>query len=91
LQFKKTLKAARLPGHHTPHGLRHTYARIHLSRGTGDVYWLARQLGHADLRMTTAVYGRWLPTRRSEALDCFDHVLENAMQPDATGLAEESA
>jgi integrase len=91
LQFKKTLKAAGLSAHFTMHGLRHTYASIHLSRGTGDVYWLARQLGHADLGMTTAIYGSWLPTRRSEALERFDTVLRSAMQPDATRLAEESA
>jgi hypothetical protein len=41
--------------------------------------------------MTTAIYGSWLPTRRSEALDRFDTVLATAMPPDATTTGEKSA
>jgi len=70
---------ARVALHFTPHCLRHTFASIHLAHGTADVYWLARQLGHKDLRMTTAIYGHWLRPRRPEALERFDDVLSIAM------------
>jgi len=43
------------------------------------------------VRMTTAIYGGRLPTRRSEALDRLDAVLGTAMQPDATATTEKTA
>jgi integrase len=55
-----------------PHCLRHTFVSIHLAHGTADVYWLARQLAHRDIRMTTAVYAHWL---KPEALERFDEIL----------------
>jgi integrase len=55
----------------TPHGLRHTYAALHLQHGT-DVYYVSRQLGHADIALTVGTYGAWLrPTRRA-AVDALD-------------------
>jgi integrase len=35
----------------TPHGLRHTFAALHLQAGT-DVYYVSRMLGHADISLT---------------------------------------
>ena len=43
----------------TPHGLRHTYAALHLQHGT-DVYYIGRQLGHTDIALTVGTYGAWL-------------------------------
>jgi len=76
--FKRVVKAAGLPLHFTPHSLRHTYASIHIANGT-DVYWLAKQLGHKDLRMTTSLYGAWLkPRPHPEALAVLDRLVANA-------------
>ncbi len=43
----------------TPHGLRHTFAALHLQAGT-DVYYVSRMLGHADISLTVHTYGAWL-------------------------------
>ncbi len=43
----------------TPHGLRHTYAALHLQHGT-DVYYVSRMLGHASIELTVSTYGAWL-------------------------------
>jgi integrase len=56
----RVLKAAALPGHFTPHCLRHTYASLLLSRGESLLY-VSRQLGHSTIKLTADLYGRWLP------------------------------
>lgn len=61
-QFKRTLEAAKLPGHFQPKSLRHSFASIHLSEGESPV-WVQEQLGHASLELTTRVYGRWFPKK----------------------------
>jgi integrase len=80
--FKSVLRKAGLPAHLTPHGLRHSFASMHLAHGA-DVYWLARQLGHKDIRMTTAIYGHWIKPRRPETLAKFDAVLAVANSQEA--------
>lgn len=70
--FARVLRAAQLPMHFTPHCLRHTYATQQLIAGE-SVYYVSRQLRHADIRMTVSRYGSWLPagnpaaSRRLEA------------------------
>jgi integrase len=58
--FKRILKAAGLPGHYSPHSLRHTYASLLLQMGQSPAY-VQRQLGHASIKLTVDTYGRWLP------------------------------
>jgi integrase len=58
--FKVALAAAKLSQHFTPHCLRHTFASLHLQAGE-SIYWVSRQLGHASIKITVDVYGRWLP------------------------------
>lgn len=43
-----------------PYQTRHTFASRHLSDGANP-WWVAAQLGHADLEMVTKTYGKWLP------------------------------
>ena len=51
------LKAATLPLHFTPHGLRHTYASILLAEGVLAPF-VQEQLGHATIELTASTYGR---------------------------------
>jgi integrase len=55
----------------TPHGLRHTYAALHLQHGT-DVYYVSRMLGHASIELTVSTYGAWLQPHRRAAVDVLD-------------------
>lgn len=56
----RVLVAAKLPGWHTPHSLRHTFGSILVASGTSLAY-IREQLGHASITMTVDVYGSWLP------------------------------
>jgi integrase len=69
--FKRVLKAAGLPLHFTPHGLRHTYASLLLQQGESPVY-VQRQLGHHSIKLTVDTYGRWLPMGNKAAVDRLD-------------------
>src|SRR5262249_45142502 len=61
----------RLPPRFSPHGLRHTYAALNLQHGT-DVYYVSRQLGHADIALPVGTYGAWLRPNRRPAVDALD-------------------
>jgi integrase len=76
--FRRVCRAAGLvtdtgQAKHTPHSLRHTYAALHLQLGT-DVYYVSRQLGHADISLTVGTYGAWLQPTRRAAVDALDRV-----------------
>ena len=66
----------------TPHGLRHTYAALHLQHGT-DVYYVSRQLGHASIALTVSTYGAWLTPNRRPAVDALDRTMEAATEVQA--------
>ncbi len=83
--FKRTLTAAKLPPHFTPHGLRHTYASLLLQKGVSPVY-VQRQLGHASIKMTVDLYGRWLPMGNPAIADLLDGA--NGSKTVAAGAAE---
>lgn len=59
--FDKLRDAAGLPGHLTPHSLRHTYASLSLAGGA-SVVWVANQLGHSTPTMTLDVYAWAIPS-----------------------------
>jgi len=69
--FRKTLEAAGLPGHFTPHCLRHTYASLLLVAGV-SIYYVQRQLGHASIQLTVDTYGKWLPAGNKAAVNLLD-------------------
>jgi len=68
----------------TPHGLRHTYAALHLQHGT-DVYYVSRQLGHASIELTVSTYGAWLQPHRRAAVDALDRIAEPPAEVEARG------
>jgi integrase len=59
--MKRVLERAGLPGHFTPHCLRHTYATTLLTRHA-PIYYVSKQLGHASIQITVDTYGSWLPS-----------------------------
>jgi hypothetical protein len=69
--FKRVLKTAGLPLHFSPRCLRHTYASLLLQQGESPAY-VQRQLGHASIRLTVDMYGKWLPTGNKAAVDGLD-------------------
>jgi integrase len=68
----------------TPHGLRHTYAALHLQHGT-DVYYVSQQLGHASIELTVSTYGAWLKPNRRAAVDALDRTSEAPAEAQARG------
>src|SRR5262245_12550096 len=68
----------------TPHGLRHTYAALHLQHGT-DVYYVRRQLGHASIELTVSTYGAWLQPNRRAAVDALDRIAGPATDAETRG------
>jgi len=69
--FARVLAKAKLPGHFSPHSLRHSFASILLSEGVSPAY-VQRQLGHASIKLTVDTYGRWLPMGNKAAVDRLD-------------------
>lgn len=83
--FARTLKAAGLPPHHTPHGLRHTYASLLLAAGE-SIQYVQRQLGHASITMTVDLYGSWLPAGNPAAADRLEARIAEANEAKAKGV-----
>jgi integrase len=69
--FKRVLKAAGLPLHHSPHSLRHTFASLLLQQGEA-IQYVQRMLGHASITLTVDIYGKWLPMGNKAAVDRLD-------------------
>ena len=66
--MRKTLKAAGLSMHFSPHCLRHTFASLLLQQGESPAY-VQRQLGHASIQLTVDTYGKWLPMGNKAAVN----------------------
>lgn len=58
-RFRRIVRLAKLPQHHTVYCLRHTFASILLAAGVSPAY-VQEQLGHASITLTVGTYGRWL-------------------------------
>ena len=69
--FTRTLAKAELPMHFTPHCMRHSFASLLLQRGISITY-VQRMLGHASIRLTVDLYGKWLPMGNRVAVDGLD-------------------
>jgi integrase len=72
--FKRALHSAGLPGHFSPHSLRHSYASLLLADGVSPAY-VQEQLGHASIELTVGTYGRWLRKKAPGAVDRLDGVV----------------
>jgi integrase len=68
---RRAIRRAGLPGHLTPHCLRHTYASMLVSMGAPLAY-VRQQLGHASIRLTVDLYGSGLPASRPDLLALLD-------------------
>jgi integrase len=83
--FKRALRAPAVPDHSSPHSLRHTYASLLLSAGVPPVY-VQRQLGHASIRLTVDLYGKWPPIEDQGAVARLDdRGAEDGLGADAIG------
>ena len=69
--FDTALKHAGLPGHFSPHSLRHSFASLLLADEVSPAY-VQDQLGHASITLTVDTYGRWLKKHAPGALDQLD-------------------
>jgi integrase len=69
--FARTLQAAALPAHFSPHCLRHTFASLLLQQRESPAY-VQRQLGHASIQLTVDTYGKWLPMGNKPAVNRLD-------------------
>jgi len=69
--FRRALKAAKLPGHFSPHSLRHSFASQLIQAGISLAY-VQTQLGHASIRLTVDSYGNHLPSANKAAVDALD-------------------
>src|SRR5262249_33708653 len=85
--FKRLLKDAALPGHLSPHRLRHPYASLLLQAGESPAY-VQRQLGHASIQLTVDTYGRWLPLGNKAAVDALDTPAADPQTPTQTPSAD---
>jgi len=75
----------------TPHTLRHTWASLHLSRGT-PLEWIRRMGGWASSQMLLDVYSHFLPREMrgfSNALSASDRTRPNPVACDA--VADQAA
>jgi len=52
----------------TPHGLRHTFASLHMARGT-NLKWIQAQGGWASAKLLLDTYGHFLPTETTGCAD----------------------
>lgn len=73
--MKKIIKKANLPESITPHSLRHTYTSLMAEAGV-DLVSIQKMLGHKKNRTTELVYLHVTETRRREAVDKLDSLMD---------------
>jgi integrase len=88
--FGRVLQHAKLPGHFSPHCLRHSFASLLLQQGESPVY-VQRQLGHASIKPTVDTYGRWLPMGNKAAVDRLDFAVGSKTVAKADAAARGAA
>jgi hypothetical protein len=86
--FARVLREAKLPGHFTPHSLRHSFASLLLSDGVSPAY-VQRQLGHSSIKLTVDLYGKWLPMANKAAVDRLDDAAPSQVVAEAVATGSE--
>ena len=66
--------------------LRHTYASQALAAGE-SIYYVQRQLGHAQINLTVDLYGSWLPAGSAETAARIEARALGIVTPDVTSGA----
>jgi integrase len=87
--WNRLVRAALGPGRTpTPHALRHTFASLHMARGT-NLKWLQAQGGWASAKMLLDVYGHYLPTESRGFADALATAPNGTIrhQPDSSPAA----
>lgn len=69
--FGRILSRAGLPGHFTPHSLRHTFGSLLIADGASPAY-VCQQMGHSSIKITVDIYGSHLPIGSPEIVDRLD-------------------
>ena len=64
----------------TPHGLRHTFASLHLARGT-PIKWIQSRGGWASAKLVLDLYGHFLPSDYSGFADALGEVTPGSPKP----------
>jgi len=76
--FDRLVRKALGPGRRfTPHGLRHTFATLHLARGT-PIKWIQAQGGWASAKLLLDWYGHFLPSEQHGYADALGAALDGA-------------
>ncbi len=88
--FARILKAATLAGRFSPNSLRHTFASLSLQAGESPAY-VQRQLDHGSTKLTSDLYGKWLPAENKAAVDRLDDAVPAAPQSDAASTPAPTA
>ena len=67
--FRKIVRKVFEPGRSfSPHGLRHTFASLHMARGT-NLKWIQSMGGWASAKLLLDLYGHYLKTESSGFAD----------------------
>ncbi len=68
----------------TPHSLRHTWATLHLARGT-PIEWVWQMGGWTSAKMLLDVYGHFLPREMRGDADALAPEPRNQTEPGVVG------
>ena len=55
------------------HDSRHCFASWNLSAGA-SLFWVSRQMGHSSIKVTTDLYGKYIPTEDRMAANLLDDI-----------------
>jgi len=86
--FKRILEKAELPDHRL-HDTRHSYASLMLKNGASLDY-VKRMLGHADIAMTSNIYGHLMPNRDRTQVNLLGATILNPAAPICTQESEKA-
>ena len=73
----------------SPHGLRHTFASLHLARGT-NLKWIQAMGGWASAKLLLDLYGHFLPTETTGFADALDGTRRQYAAPNRSALLSPS-